>query len=181
MVVHNIIHIIVDLLSVAFNKDMRQLAVEHDGPARQSWGPCSVDGETVRHWHLLSVINENLYVTERFVRPFFEEHFEYWRKRLDPALQPDCATSFLDQLSKKDNEPLLLALAAYQRAEKYEMDTFWASQQFWAAIRSLIVATESETRRWFDSNEKLFFFLKTDSKDGRLHTRNWLTITPKEV
>jgi hypothetical protein len=162
MVVHNIIHIIVDLLSVAFNKDMRQLAVEHDGPARQSWGPCSVDGETVRPWHLLSVLNENLYVTERFVRPFIEEHLQYWRRRLDPALQlhPDCATSFLDRLSKFDNEPLLLALAAYQRAEKYEMDTSWASQQFWAAIRSLIVATESETRRWFESNENLFVFLK---------------------
>jgi hypothetical protein len=141
---------------------VRQLAVEHDGPARQSWGPCSVDGETVRPWHLLSVLNENLYVTERFVRPFFEEHFEYWKRRLDPALQlhPDCATSFLDRLSKIDNEPLLLALAAYQRAEKHEMDTSWASQQFWTAIRSLIVAAESETRRWFDSNELLRSFLQ---------------------
>jgi hypothetical protein len=174
MAVHNIIHIIVDLLSVAYNKDMRQLAVEHDGPARQSWGPCSVDGETVMPLHLLSVLNEYLYVTERFVRPFIEEHFEYWRRRLDPALQlhPDCATSFLDRLSKKDNEPLLLALAAYQRAEKYEMDTSWANHRFWAAIRALITATESETRRWFDSSELLNSFLQNrfpgwqDSKDS---------------
>jgi hypothetical protein len=159
MAVHNIIHMIVDLLSVAFNKDMRQLAVEHDGPARKSWGPCSVDGETVRPWHLLSVLNENLYVTDRFVRPFIEEHFEYWRRRLDPALQPDCATSFLDRLSTIYNEPLLLALAAYKRAERLEMDTSWAYHRFWAAIRALITATESETRRWFGFDKELYSFL----------------------
>ncbi len=96
MPVHNIIHMTADLLSVAFSKNMRQLAMEHDGPARRLNGLCSVDGETVRPWHLLEILNEEFYISDRFVRPFVEEHFDEWRSRVDPPLEPDCATSFLD-------------------------------------------------------------------------------------
>jgi hypothetical protein len=113
-------------------------------------------------------------VTERFVRPFIEEHFEYWRRRLDPALQlhPDCATSFLDRLSKKDNEPLLLALAAYQRAEKYEMDTSWANHRFWAAIRALLPPPSRKLVAGLTLIKSYILSLITDSQDGRLHIRD---------
>jgi hypothetical protein len=155
-VVHNIIHMVSNLLQVAFKKDIRQLAMEHDGPARQ-WGYalCEVDGEAVRPWQLLEILNEQYLMTDRFVRPFVEYHFEQFQHRLLSKLQPDCASSLLDTLVNVENEPLLLALASHERIEHLEISYQWENQQRWAAIRAMLVALESETRRWFDK-ESLF-------------------------
>ena len=150
-VVHNIIHMVSNLLQVAYNKDIRQLAMEHDGPSRQ-WGYslCEVDGEAVRPWHLLEILNERYLMTDRFVRPWVEYHFEQFQSRLTSKLQPDCASSLLDALVNIENEPLLLALASYQSIEHVVVSHPWENQQRWAAIRAMLVALESETRRWFD-------------------------------
>jgi hypothetical protein len=54
-----------------------------------------------------------------------------------------------------ENEPLLLALASYLSIEHVVVSHPWENQQRWAAIRAMLVALESETRRWFDK-ESLF-------------------------
>jgi len=166
-VVHNIIRIVSNLLYIAFNKNIRQLAIEHDGCAREGNLSmlCSVDGETIRPWHLLGILNERFLLSDRFVRQDLDYHFEQWRDRLNPPLKPDCATSFLDRLSTAYDEPLLSALASYKQAKDFEKDSDWENQRFWAAIRALIVATESETRRWFKSEHKLRDFLAERFKD----------------
>lgn len=56
---------------------------------------------------------------------------------------------------------MLSALARYQLAERIEKNSPWENQRVWAAVRALIVATESETRRWFESDATLFPFLKS--------------------
>jgi hypothetical protein len=165
-VVHNIIHMVSNLLQVAFKKDIRQLAMEHDGPARQGGNKlCHVDGKAVRSWHLLEILNERFLMTDRFVRPFVESYFEQFQSRLVCKLHSDCANSLLDTLSKCDNEPLLLALASYQKIEHLEIGYPWENQQRWAAIRALIVATESETRRWFGKESLFHVFLELFPKD----------------
>ena len=165
-VVHNIIHMVSNLLQVAFKKDIRQLAMEHGGLARQGGhGLCDVDGEAVRPWHLLEILNERFLMTDRFVRPFVESCFEQFQSRLVCKLHSDCANSLLDTLSKCDNEPLLLALVSYQKIEHLEIGYPWENQQRWAAIRALIVATESETRRWFGKESLFHVFLELFPKD----------------
>jgi len=160
-VVYTIIHMVSNLLQVAFKKGIRQLAMEHDGPARQVGnGLYDVDGEAVRPWHLLKILNERLLMTDRFVRPFVAHHFEQVQSRLVSKLHPDCANSLLDTLSNFDNEPLLLALASYQGIEHLEISSPWENQQRWAAIRALIVAMESETRRWFNKENLFQVFLE---------------------
>lgn len=157
IVVHDIIRIVADLLSVAFNKTMRQLAMEHDGRAREGYytGLCDLDGETVRPWSLLKVLNERYFLTDTTVRQRLEFRFEDLQGCLVDKLDPDCASSFIDTLSTVYNEPILLALGSYEKAEKMEQESSWKNQQLWVAIRQLLVATESETRRWF-ATESLY-------------------------
>jgi hypothetical protein len=164
-VVHDIIHKVSNLLQVAFKKNIRQLAMEHDGPARQAYGLCDVDGETVRPWHLLAVLNEQFYITDRCVLPLLECHFEQFQLRLATKLQPDCATSLLETLISVHNEPLISALASYERVERLENGSPWSNQQKWAAIRALLVATESETRRWFKKDSLFNVFVELFPKD----------------
>jgi hypothetical protein len=160
LVVHNIIHKVADLLQVAFNKDLRQLAMEHDGLASQRPGLRLVDGADVQPWHLLVVLNEKFYIIDRFARPLFAYHFEQLQHRLATKLLPDCATSLLETLISVYNEPLISALASYERVERLENGSPWSNQQRWAAIRALLVATESETRRWFKKDSLFDVFLE---------------------
>jgi hypothetical protein len=142
---------IADLLYVAFNMNTRELALEHDGAARQGYegGLCSVDGEAVRPWHLLRVLNERFFITDTVVERFVKYHFEQLQYRLVAKLEPDCASSFMSSLSNVYNEPIFLALASYEHARSQEQVDAWKNQQLWAAIRALVVASESETRSWF--------------------------------
>ena len=151
--VHNIIHIIVDLLSVAFNKDMRQLSLDHDGPA-------SLMGENISPGHLLKVLDDRLFITDTLVREFFEFHFRELQSRLDAKLESDCASSFMNTLSTVYNEPITLALAFYEHANSQEQGGSWKNQQLWAATRALIVAGESETRSWFGQDSLYNVFCK---------------------
>ncbi|MFM6174968.1 MAG: hypothetical protein ACKPB4_23035 [Sphaerospermopsis kisseleviana] len=151
LVVHNIIHMIADLLHVAFNMDTRELAVEHDGVARQGYetGLHDVNGETVRPWHLLRILDEGFFITDTIVERFVKYHFEQLQNRLDAKLDLDCASSFISSLSTVYNEPILLALASYEHARSQEQVGAWKNRKLWAAIRALVVASESETRSWF--------------------------------
>jgi hypothetical protein len=99
-VVHNIIRIISQLLCIAFNKDIRQLAIEHDGRAREGNEPglCYVDGETIQPWHLLMVLNERFFITDTAVAEFVEYHFRQLQNCLIAKLKPDCASSFINTL-----------------------------------------------------------------------------------
>lgn len=150
-VVHNIIRLVSQLLCIAFNKDIRQLAIEHDGPAREGNVPglCYVDGEIIQPWHLLRVLNERFFITDTIVERFVEYHFEQLQSRLVNKLEPDCASSFMSALSNAYNEPILYALASYEHARSQKPVGAWQNQQLWAAIRALVVASESETRSWF--------------------------------
>jgi hypothetical protein len=166
LVVHNIMRMIADLLHVAFNMNTRELAFEHDGAARQGYetGLCSLDGEAVRPWHLLRVFNERLFITDTVVERVVKYHFEDLQNRLDHKLEPDCASSFMSSLLNVYNEPICSALASYEHAQSQEQVDAWQNQQLWAAIRALVVASESETRSWFnkDSLNKVFLEIFPD-------------------
>jgi hypothetical protein len=151
LVVHKIIRMVADLLQVAFNMNVRQLALEHDGQARERELPglSVVDGEVIRPWHLLRIINERFFITDTVVERFVKHHFEQLQHRLVDKLEPDCASSFMRSLSNVYDEPIYLALASYEHARSQEQEGTWQNQQLWAAIRALIVASESETRSWF--------------------------------
>ena len=156
----NIIRIVSQLLCIAFNKDIRQLAIEHDGRAREGneSGLCYVDGETIQPWHLLRVLNERFFITDTAVAEFVDYHFRQLQSRLVDKLEPDCASSFVNTLSTVYNEPILIALASYTHARSPQQVGSWNNQQLWAAIRALVVAVESVTRSWFgkDSLNKVF-------------------------
>jgi hypothetical protein len=134
--------------------------MEHDGLASQRPGLRLVDGADVQPWHLLVVLNEKFYIIDRFARPLFAYHFEQLQHRLATKLLPDCATSLLETLISVYNEPLISALASYERVERLENGSPWSNQQRWAAIRALLVATESETRRWFKKDSLFDVFLE---------------------
>ena len=170
LVVHNIMRMIADLLHVAFNMNTRELALEHDGAARQGYetGLCSVDGEAVRPWHLLRVLNERFFITDTVVERFVKYHFEQLQNRLVAKLEPDCASSFISSLSNVYNEPILLALASYEHARSQDKKGAWQNQQLWAAIRALVVASESETRSWFGKNSLRDVFRELFRKDWQV-------------
>ena len=160
LVVHNIMRMIADLLHVAFNMDTRKLALEHDGVARQGYetGLCSVDGEAVQPWHLLRVLNERFFITDTVVEQFVKYHFEQLQNQLIDKLEPNCASSFMVSLSNVYDEPIFLALASYEHARSQEQVGAWQNQQLWAAIRALVVASESETRSWFGKDSLFCVF-----------------------
>lgn len=75
-------------------------------------------------------------------------------------LQANGAISWLETLMSVCNEPLLSALASYERALRFkDKHSPWLNQQRWAAIRALLVATESETRRCLNKKSFLMFSL----------------------
>lgn len=59
------------------------------------------------------------------------------------------------------NEPLLSALASHERALRLkDKNSPWLNPQRWAAIRALLVATDSETRRWLNKEKFFHAFLQ---------------------
>jgi hypothetical protein len=181
LVVHNLMRMIADLLYVAFNMNTRELALEHDGAARQDneGGLCSVDGEAVRPWHLLRVLNERFFITDTVVERFVKDHFEQLQYRLVAKLEPDCANSFMSSLSNVYNEPIFLALASYEHARSQEQVDAWKNQQLWAAIRALVVASESETRSWFGKDKLYDVFDELFPGKDELFPEKWQELWKK--
>jgi hypothetical protein len=161
LAVRELVRNVAVLLMCAYGDTLRTLSDAHDGGSSPSYlGPRLIDGTIIEPGRLWAILDERSFDVHRRVRPFLEDHFQQLQKHLRSPLPADTAQTLFETLASSPDNPLLTAIANYQRVMVSELDTPWGNRRRWSAVRGILVALDSESCRWFLKTKKLIGVLQ---------------------